>query len=106
MIRLYGFTQSPYMLPSFLNPRVFSMDFIIKNSFIKIEHFLKYKKSTDIKYPSGVGPFTINNKVALPMVEGLLRELGFETEPTINYEPHQVISNKRKDQKRKPNKHE
>ena len=36
------------------------------------------------------------------MVEGLLRELGFEIEPTINYGPHQVISKRRKAQKRNP----
>ena len=76
---MYGFTQSPYMLPAFLTPIFFSMDFIKQKLFIDIEHFLKYNKSTDIKYPWGVGPFTIKNKGAFPMVEGLLRELGFET---------------------------
>ena len=39
------------------------------------------------------------------MVEGLLRELGFEIEPTINYDPHQFISNSRNDQKRNHFKH-
>ena len=39
------------------------------------------------------------------MVEGLLRELGFEIEPTINYDPRQVISNRRKAQKRNTFKH-
>ena len=76
------------MLLALLTPRVFSMEFIIQKLFVEIEHFLKYKKSTDIKYPWGVGPFTINNKGALPMVEGLLRELGFEIEHTIKYDPH------------------
>ena len=28
VIRLYGFTHPPYMFPSFLTPRVFSMEFI------------------------------------------------------------------------------
>ena len=88
MIRFYGFTQSPYMLPAFLNPRVFSMEFIRQKMLVEIEHFLKYKKSIDIKYPWVVGPFTIKNKGALPMVEGLLRELGFEIELAINYDPH------------------
>ena len=106
MTRLYGFTQSPYRLPSFLNPRVFSMEFIRQKLTVEIEHFPKYKKSTDIKYPWVVGPLTIKNKDYLPMVEGLLTELGFEIEPTINYDPHQVISNMRTDQRRKPFKHE
>ena len=88
MIIMYGFTQSPYMLPAFLTPRVFSMEFIRQNLFIEIEHFQKYKKSTEVKYPWVVGPFTIKNKGALPMVEGLLRELGFERKHAINYDPH------------------
>ena len=105
MIRLYGFTQSPYMLQSFLNPIFFLMEFIRQNLFVEIEHFLKYKKSIDIKYFWVVGPFTIKNKGSFPMVEGLLRELGFDTEPAINYDHHQVISNRRKAQKRNPFKH-
>ena len=106
MIRLYFFTQSPYMLPYFVNPKVFSMDFIRKNMLVEIECFLKYKKCTNIKYHWAVGPFTIKSKGSFPMVEGLLRELGFETEAAINYDPHQVISNKRKSQRGKPFKHE
>ena len=76
------------MLPTFLTPRVFSMDFIRQKLFVEIEHFLKYKKSNDLKYPWGVGPFTIKNKGAFPMVEGLIKELLFEIEPAINYDPH------------------
>ena len=94
------------MLPAFLTLRVFSMEFIRQKLVMEIEHFLKYKKSTDIKYPWGVGLFTIKNKGDFPMVECLLRELGFEIEPTINYDPHQVILNRRNAQKRKPYKHE
>ena len=106
MMRLYCFTQSPYMLPYFLTPKVFSMDFIRKMMPIEIECFLKYKKSTNIKYHWVVGPFTIKSKGSFPMVECLLRELVFETEPAINYDPRQVISNKRKSQRINPFKHE
>ena len=69
------------------------MEFVRQKLFVEIKHFLKYKKSTDIKYPWAVGPFTIKNKGPFPMVEGLLRELVFEIELVINYDPHQVISN-------------
>ena len=62
MTKLHGLPQSPYRLPSFLTPRVFSMDFIRQKMIIEIEHFLKYKNFTDIKYPWDVGPFTIKNK--------------------------------------------
>ena len=62
VIKIYGFTQSPYMLPAFLTPGVFSMEFIRQKLFIENEHFLKYKNSTDIKYHLGIGPFTIKYK--------------------------------------------
>ena len=88
MIRLYGLIESLYILLAFPNPRVFSMEFIREKMSVEIEHFLKYKKSNDIKYPWVVGPFTIKNKCDFPMVEGLIRELVFETKPTLKYEPH------------------
>ena len=53
MIRLYGFTQSPYMLLAFRTPKYFSMEFTRQKLFVEIEHSLKYKNSTDIKYPWG-----------------------------------------------------
>ena len=39
------------------------------------------------------------------MIENLLKEMGFLTEIVVEYESHQVISNRRKDVKRKPFKH-
>ena len=52
-----------------------------------------------------VGPFTIKNRTALPMIENLLKEMEFLIEPTVNYDPHQVISNKIKFVKIKHFKH-
>ena len=40
------------------------------------------------------------------MIEKLLREMRFRIEPTVNYDPHHVILNRRKDLKRNPFKHE
>ena len=39
------------------------------------------------------------------MIEKLLKEMGFPIDPIIDYDTHQVISNRRKDMKRKPFKH-
>ena len=39
------------------------------------------------------------------MIENLLKEMGFLTEPAVEYDPHQVISNRRKVVKRNPFKH-
>ena len=39
------------------------------------------------------------------MIENLLKDMGFPTEPAVDYDPHEVISNRRKAMKRKPFKH-
>ena len=77
VIRLYGFTHPPYMFPAFLTPRVFSMEFIRKKLIVEMKHSLKFKKSTKVKYPRVVGPFTIKTKTALPMIENLLKDMCF-----------------------------
>ena len=69
MIRLYGFLfHHPYLLPAFLTPIVFSMEFIRKNLIVDTEHFLNFKKSTEIRYPWAVGLFIIKIKFSLPMI--------------------------------------
>ena len=60
VIRLYGFVHTPYLFPSFLTPRVFSMEFIRQTLIVEAENFLNFKKSTEIKYPWVVGPFIIH----------------------------------------------
>ena len=52
-----------------------------------------------------VGPFTVKNKSALPMIENFLKEKGFAMEATINYDPHHIISNRRQANKNKPSEH-
>ena len=49
------------------------MEFIRQKLIVEIEHFLNYKKSIEIKYPWDVGPFVNKNKVALLMIESLLK---------------------------------
>ena len=106
VIRFYGFVHQSYLLHAFLTPRVFSMDLIRKKLIVEIEHFLNFKKSTEIRYPWDVGSFIIKNKSALPMIEILLNEMGFLIESSINYDPHHVISNRRHAMKRKHFEHD
>ena len=58
----------------------------------EIEHFINFRKSSEIKFPWVVGPFIIKSKVALPIVERMLKEMVFQTDIAINYEPHHIIS--------------
>jgi hypothetical protein len=44
VIWVYGCHESPYLLPIFLTPRVFSLEFIRKRIISETEHFLKFAK--------------------------------------------------------------
>ena len=89
---MYGFTGEPYKLPAFLTPRVFALEFIRQRLCAEEEHFVAFKKSSDVKLPLKVGPFIIKNKSALLVVEKLLEVMDFQKEEKMNYDPHQIIS--------------
>ena len=59
------------------------------------EHFLDFRKAYEIKFPLKVGPFIINNKVALPVIEGLLQDMNFMKASKINNDPRHIISHRR-----------
>ena len=40
IIRVYGFVHEPYILPAFLTPRIFALEFIRKNIIVENEYFL------------------------------------------------------------------
>ena len=100
MIRLYGFVNQPYILPASLTIRVFALELIRKRLIVENEHFLNFRKTLEIKFPWIVGPFVIKNNDALPIIESLLREMGFSVEAAINYDPPHVISNRRQANKK------
>ena len=87
VIRLYGFVHQCYLFPAFLTPRFFSMELITQKLIVEIGHFLNFNKSIEIKYPWVVIHFIIKNKASLPMIDILLKEMGFFTKATINYDP-------------------
>ena len=47
----------------------------------------------------------VKSRAALPLVSNLLKGMGFSLEHAINYNPHQVISKRRKSHKSKPFEH-
>ena len=96
MIRVYGFTRQPYVLPTFFMLRMFALELIRKWLTIENEHFISFRKHANIKFPWAVGPFTVKNNLALPKVKSLLRERGLAMEAAIDYDPHHIISNRRK----------
>ena len=47
-IRLYGFMHPPYILPTFLTTRVFSLELIRQKLIVEEENFLNFKKSSNL----------------------------------------------------------
>ena len=91
VIRLYGFVHQCYLFPAFLTPRFFSMELITQKLIVETRHFLNFNKSIEIRYPWVVSPFIIKNRASLPMIQSLLKEMGFFIEFSINYDPHHVL---------------
>ena len=67
VIRVYGFTHEPYILPAFLTPIIFALELIRQKLIVANEHFINFRKASEIKFPWVVGPFIIKNKSAIPM---------------------------------------
>ena len=51
IIRVYGFTHEPYILPAFLTPIIFPLDLIRKKLIVENEHFINFRKASEIKFP-------------------------------------------------------
>ena len=94
IIRLYGFVHQPCILPSFLTTRIFSLDFFRKRLTFEEEHILNFRKSLDIKFPWVEGPYVVKSRASLPITDNMLKSMGFSFGASINYDPHQVISNR------------
>ena len=52
-----------------------------------------------------MGPYTVRSRAALPLVTNLLKGMGFSLGKAVNYDPHQIISKRRKAHKCKPFEH-
>ena len=74
IIRVYGFFHDPYILPSFLTPRIFSLELVMQKLIVENEHFSSFRKASEIKFPWVIGPFIIKKKNALPVIQSLLKK--------------------------------
>ena len=91
VITVYGFTEAPYMLPSFLIPRLFALEFLRQRLFVEYEHFVKHKKGSNIKFKYTIEPFVVSDNAALQIIEDILKGMNFKKEQAINYDPKGII---------------
>ena len=95
VIRLYGFSTAPFMLPVYLTPSVFALELIGQRISADEEHFTAHRKDSWIKYPINFGPFVVRKLAALPMVKKFLKAMKLEVTRAQNYDPKGIISPRR-----------
>jgi hypothetical protein len=77
IIWVYGCHESPYLLPIFLTPKVFSLEFNRHRIISEIEHFLKLHKGSNIKFTFIIGPFIVKTISCLSQVQEKLKYFVF-----------------------------
>ena len=75
IIRVYGFSETPYVLPTFLTSMIFALEFIKERLRSETKHFLNFKKACNIKFHYNIGPFVIKSRSSLPIIEKLLKAM-------------------------------
>jgi hypothetical protein len=106
VIWVYGFHESPYLLPIFLTPRIFSLEFIRQRIISETDHFLNLHKSSNLKFPFIIGPFIVKSRSCLYQVQENIKEFGFAQLQGRRYDPHQIISKRILMNKHAPYEHE
>jgi hypothetical protein len=106
VIWVYRYQEGPHLLPVFLTPRIFALEFIRQRIISETEHFLKAHKASNLKFPFVVGPFVVKRKTCLPQIQSKLNEFGFTQLQGRIYDPHQVISKRRLATRQGPYEHE
>jgi hypothetical protein len=77
VIWVYSCHESPYLLPIFLTPEVFALEFIKKRIISETQYFLKLHKASNLKFPFIIGPFIAKTRSCLSQVQKKLKEFGF-----------------------------
>ena len=77
MIRVYGYEHQPYRLPSFLTPRVFSLEVLRQRLQSDELHFSSKKHNSNFKDLITVGPFTVNNRATIELIDDMMACFGF-----------------------------
>jgi hypothetical protein len=106
VIWAYGCLESPYLLPIFLTPRIFYLEFIMQRIISETENLLKLHKASNLKLPFIIGPFIIKSRSCLSKVQEKIKEFGFAQLQGRSYDPHQIISKRILMKKHDPYEHE
>jgi hypothetical protein len=75
--------------------RIFSLEYIRQRLNSDQVNFVSKKRKATFKLKKEVGPFVVNNRAALQVVEILLQEMNFQQGEIWHYDPYSIISTKR-----------
>ena len=95
VIRVYGFEEDPYLLPSFLNPRIYFLEYIRQRVVVDLFHFVYNNKISNFKLQQNIGPFFVKNRLAMKLVNEMMQDIRFHHGERIIYNPYNNIANKR-----------
>lgn len=99
VLRVYGFEDEPYRLPIFLTKRIFVLEFLRQRLHVESEIFLKHKKASNIKFKYTIEPFVVNSTAALSVIQNIMKNMNFQLDKKINYDPKHVISQRKTNSK-------
>ena len=86
-IRVYGAEVAPYRLPVFPVRRVYALEYIWQALKADQLHFFPAKKGCILRLPIEIGPFAVNSRHALPIVEKMLQDMGLRLGKSWAYDP-------------------
>lgn len=97
--KVYCCDLPPYKLPKYLPIRIFALDNIRQRLNANEVHFVAAKKKLQFKLKAQDGPFICNTRVVGEEANRLLREMKFGLSFTCSYDPMEVISKLRVENK-------
>lgn len=95
LIKIYGFEGQTYLLPAFLTPRVYALEFIRQRLASNELDFVSNNKASTFRLHQKIGPFVVKSRTTRKLVEEVLQDMNFQQGEKIKYDPHNIISKKR-----------
>lgn len=96
-IKLYDFTGYPFLLPSFLTHRRFSLEFARQRVHTGKENFLINKKGCNISFHYTIGPFVIKSRQIVQTLTDILEFAKLQRIERMNYDLREVMDSRKKE---------
>ena len=72
VITIYGSEEQPYRLPSFITPKIFSLEVLRQRLHSYKLHFSRKKQTSNFKVPITIGPFIVRNKASIELIDDIM----------------------------------